>query len=247
MRQCRSWLHTAIRILDCASGRRGSRPGLCSGARTQGERVGQIPVPPKYTSADFRRRRTGRREASWMCRRSGSSSIRMRRGRPIRLRCWGGRAGITRSSRWRWRVIITDRENDGWPRDGSSRWWRAGRASAVGGAMACRHRSALRGEHGGVLPGAAHRPGGPSRQDLAELGPGVRPLRRAVAVPVMTDRASPVLVPDSSRATGRTAVTSLGWCPVAPSCRERFGSAACWARAGTRGRVEGDGGERSPA
>jgi ABC-type amino acid transport substrate-binding protein len=55
---------------------------------------------PRRTSASTR---TGRRGASWMCRRSDSSSTLMRAGRPIRRRCLAGPDGIMLSSRWRCR------------------------------------------------------------------------------------------------------------------------------------------------
>ena len=37
----------------CASGRSGNAPGTCSAKQDAGEDVGDIPVPPKYATADF--------------------------------------------------------------------------------------------------------------------------------------------------------------------------------------------------
>ena len=65
-----------------------------------GEKVGPIPVPPKYTSADFRKNSYWQAAASWTCRRSGSSCTRTPGGRPTRRRCSAGPAGTTRSRRW---------------------------------------------------------------------------------------------------------------------------------------------------
>ena len=54
-RRCRTWRRTGSRTPACASARRGSRPGPAAprGRRRAGRRP--IPVPPKYTSADFRK------------------------------------------------------------------------------------------------------------------------------------------------------------------------------------------------
>ena len=52
-----------------------------------GENVGQIPVPPRYTSADFRRTSYWQARGSWTCRRSGSSCVQTLDGRLTRRRC----------------------------------------------------------------------------------------------------------------------------------------------------------------
>ena len=66
-----------------------------------GEKVGPIPVPPKYTSADFTQERpTGRPAASSTCPRNGSSSTRRRAGQRPDRRCSAGQAGTTPSRRW---------------------------------------------------------------------------------------------------------------------------------------------------
>ena len=113
-RPCRSWRRTGTRTPGCGSGRRGRRPGGCSGLRMRGRRSGRSRCRRSTRRRISGRTRTGRRGGSWMCRRSGSSCIRMRGGRPIRRRCWAGRGGITRSSRWRCRWSSGSGRRDGW-------------------------------------------------------------------------------------------------------------------------------------
>ena len=87
-------------------------------AAPRGRRRGRsapIPVPPKYTSADFRKTVVlAGTAASSTCPRSGSSSTRTPAGRPTRPRCSAGPAGTTPSRPWPWPLIIGAREAEGW-------------------------------------------------------------------------------------------------------------------------------------
>ena len=86
-------------------------------AEDEGERVGQIPVPPKYTSADFQK------ASYWHAR--GKLDVPKERfilypdaGRetdPTPLLGWAGWDHAQQSLALS--VIITDRENEGWPPD----------------------------------------------------------------------------------------------------------------------------------
>ena len=131
-----------------------------------GETVGQIPVPPKYTSADFRK------ASYWHAR--GKLDVPKERfilypdaGRetdPTPLLGWAGWDHAQQSLALS--VIIADREKDGWADD---------RLVPLVAGLAelqpwveqwhARGRPGLRDEPGRVLPGAAHRPGRPGRQD----------------------------------------------------------------------------------
>ena len=79
-----------------------------------GEKVGTIPVPPKYTSADFAGSRTGGTRGSSTCPRSGSSSTRTRTGEtdPTPLLGWAGWDHAQQSLALS--LIIAEREQEGW-------------------------------------------------------------------------------------------------------------------------------------
>ena len=111
------WRRTGTRIPGCASGRRGRRPGGCSALRMLGEKVGPIAVPPKYTSADFRK------NSYWQAR--GKLDVPKERfilypeaGRetdPTPLLGWAGWDHAQQSLALS--LIIGDREKDGWDDD----------------------------------------------------------------------------------------------------------------------------------
>ena len=131
-----------------------------------GQKVGPIAVPPKYTSADFRK------NSYWQAR--GKLDVPKERfilypdaGRetdPTPLLGWAGWDHAQQSLALS--LIIGEREKDGWDgRPARPACGGAGRVAAVGGAVAWRGRPQLRGEPGRVLPGTTHRPRRPGRQD----------------------------------------------------------------------------------
>ena len=135
-----------------------------------GEKVGQIEVPPKYTSADFRK------NSYWQAR--GKLDVPKERfilypdaGRetdPTPLLGWAGWDHAQQSLALS--LIIGEREKDGWDDDRL--------VPLVAGLAELQpwveqwHGEVdpeLWGEPGRVLPGTAHRPGRPGRQDAGEL------------------------------------------------------------------------------
>ena len=183
MRRFRSSPLTGTRTPGCASARRGSSTWALQRREDAGEKVGPIPVPPKYAPADFRK------TAYWQAR--GKLDVPKERfvaypdaGRETDPTAAAGLGGLGSRAAGAGAGHGDHRAGGrglaGRPAGPAGR--RAGGAPAVGGSVARRGRPGVRGEHGRVLPRAAHRsgprrsarpprncgPGGPSRPGGAE-------------------------------------------------------------------------------
>ena len=91
-----------------------------------GEQVGPIPVPPKYTSADFKK--TVVVAAPGQARRAEGAVRPLPGRRPgdrLDARCSAGRVGTTPSRRWRWGRSSASARTRAGRTSGWSRWWRA--------------------------------------------------------------------------------------------------------------------------
>ena len=163
MRPCRSWRRTGTRTPGCGSGRRGRRPGRCSGGRMPGEKVGH-----DRGAAEVH---LGRLPEELVLAGAGEAGRAEGAVHPVPGRGAGDRSDAAArlgrvGSRAAVAGAVADHRGAGAGRLGrraaGPAGGGAGGAAAVGGAVARRGRSGLRGEPGRVLPGAA-RPRGPPR------------------------------------------------------------------------------------
>ena len=124
MRPCRFWRRTGIRSSGLRKREAWEETWALQRREDAGEKVGPIAVPPKYTSADFRK------NSYWQAR--GKLDVPKERfilypdaGRetdPTPLLGWAGWDHAQQSLALS--LIIGEREKDGWAMTASNRWWR---------------------------------------------------------------------------------------------------------------------------